>query len=288
MRANQIFDQLDVGETTREDYKNHIGLFLNFVNGQQNFDHNSFLKFKRLLADKTDISISTKNKYLVATRIFLKELSRMGLIPDITANIKSFKQDKKHKRTGLNDVQVKLVWEKINQLPTDSKNTRLKAILALLIFQGLRQIEIIRLNVADINLGASTAMIKGKGRDDKESVDLHPQAVLALQSYLMVGKIADGALFTCKSNNHLNKRLTTKSIRNLVKGFLSPLGIDKTTHGFRHYFTTTLIKEFKGDLLEVAQYTRHRSLEMLQIYNDRVKKESDLPRYYSAFSEIIS
>lgn len=287
IRANQIFDQLDVGETTREDYKNHIGLFLGFISNQQNFDCNSFLKFKRLLAEKTDISISTKNKYLVSTRIFLKEMSRMGIIPDITANIKSFKQDKKHKRTGLDDSQVKLVWEKINQLSTDCKNARLKAILALLIFQGLRQIEVVRLNVTDINLGAFTAMIRGKGHDDKESIDLHPQAVLALQSYLMIGKIADGALFTCKSNNHLNKRLTTKSIRNLVKGFLSALGIDKTTHGFRHYFTTALIKEFKGDLLEVAQYTRHRSLEMLQIYNDRVKKVSDLPKYYDAFSGII-
>lgn len=202
-------------------------------------------------------------------------------------NIKSFKQDKKHKRTGLNDFQVKLVWEKINQLEPDNKNTRLKAILALLIFQGLRQIEVIRLNITDINLGASTAMIRGKGRDDKESIDLHPQAITALKSYLSVNKIADGPLFTCKSNNHLNKRLTTRSIRKLVKEFLSALGIDKTTHGFRHYFTTTLIKQFGGDLLEVASYTRHRSLEMLQVYNDRVKKESDLPKYYQAFESII-
>lgn len=260
---------------------------MSFINNQQHFDHNSFLKFKRLLADKTDISISTKNKYLASTRIFLKELSRSGAIPDITVNIKCFKQDKKHKRTGLNDFQVKLVWERINQLSTDSKSTRLKAILALLIFQGLRQIEIIRLNVTDINLGASTAMIRGKGRDDKEQIDLHPQVVKAIKSYLFENKLADGALFTCRSNNHLNKRLTTRSIRNLVKEFLSALGIDKTTHGFRHYFTTTLIKQFGGDLLEVAQYTRHQSLEMLQVYNDRVKKESDLPKYYKAFSDII-
>lgn len=212
----------------------------------------------------------------------------MSAIPDITANIKSFKQDKKHKNTGPSDTQVKLIWEKINQLTADCKTTRLKAILALLIFQGLRQIEVVRLNVTDINLGASTAMIRGKGRDDKESIDLHPQAVTALKTYLAINKLADGPLFVCKSNNHLNKRLTTKSIRNLVKGFLSTLEIDKTTHSFRHYFTTALIKQFKGDLLEVAQYTRHKSLEMLQIYNDRVKKESDLPMFYGAFNGVLS
>lgn len=245
------------------------------------------MSFKRLLTSRTDVSISTKNKYLVSARILLKELSKTGVIPDITVNVRSFKQDKKHKRTGLNDNQVKTVWETINNLPTDYKNNRLKAIISLLVFQGLRQIEVTRLNVTDINLEASTAMVRGKGKDDKEQIDLHPEAVKALKFYLLNSKIADGPLFACISNNHRNKRLSTRSIRGLVKEFLLSLNIEKTTHGFRHYFTTTLIKQFKGDLLEVAQYTRHQSLEMLQIYNDRVKKESDLPKYYNAFSEII-
>jgi len=72
----------------------------------------------------------------------------------------------------------------------------------------------------------------------------------------------------------------------LVKDILNELGIDKSTHGFRHYFTTTLIKTYKGDLLEVAQYTRHKSLEMLQVYNDNIKREADLPRFYGAFNGI--
>lgn len=217
----------------------------------------------------------------------MKELSRTGAIPDITVNVKSFKQDKKHKRTGLNELQAKLVWDKINQLPLSKRDTRLKAIISLLIFQGLRQIEIIRLNVRDINLGTSIAMIQGKGCDDKEQIDLHPETIKAIKSYLSVNKKADGPLFTCNSNNHKDRRLTTRSIRNIVKEFLGTLTIDNTVHGFRHYFTTTLIKQFNGDLLEVAQYTRHKSLEMLQVYNDRVKKESDLPKYYGAFNGII-
>jgi len=39
-------------------------------------------------------------------------------------------------------------------------------------------------------------------------------------------------------------------------------------------------------LLEVAQYTRHKSLEMLQVYNDNIKRQADLPRYYEAFSGV--
>jgi hypothetical protein len=47
-----------------------------------------------------------------------------------------------------------------------------------------------------------------------------------------------------------------------------------------------LIKSYKGDLLEVARYTRHSGLEMLQVYNDSIKKEADLPRFYGAFEGV--
>jgi integrase/recombinase XerC len=115
---------------------------------------------------------------------------------------------------------------------------------------------------------------------------LHPEAIRAIQGYLKSNKIADGALFTSQSNNNKNQRLTTRAIRGLVKQEFNKLGIEKTTHGFRHYFTTTLIKTYKGDLLEVAQYTRHKSLEMLQVYNDNINRKADLPRYYQAFNGV--
>ena len=98
--------------------------------------------------------------------------------------------------------------------------------------------------------------------------------------------VADGALFVSTSNNSRKQRLTTKSIRNLINPILRSLEIDKTVHGFRHYFTTKLIQSYKGDLLTVAQYTRHKSLEMLQVYNDTIKHKEDLPRYYQTFNGI--
>jgi integrase len=285
-RAEKIFDLLDVSETTRQDYKYRIGLFLDFTS-ERGFNRNSFLEFKRALAERTDLAVSTKNKYLATAKIFLKEANRQGLLPaDITQNIKTFSQSKKHKRDGLNDEEIKKLTEAIRGLPETQQNARLKAILSLLVFQGLRQVEAIRLDVRDIDFISKTAFIQGKGQDDKEPINLHPEAVKALQNYLKSNGIADGALFTSQSNNSKNQRLTTRALRDIVKETLNALGIEKTTHGFRHYFTTTLIKTYKGDLLEVAQYTRHKSLEMLQVYNDNIKREADLPRFYKAFSEV--
>jgi integrase len=284
-KAKQVFDLLDISENTRADYKYRIDLFLDFIS-KKGLNHNSFLEFKRYLADRTDIAISTKNKYLITAKVFLKELNRQGAIPiDITQNIKTFSQNKKHKKTGINDGEMAVLTTKIKELPQTPKNTRLKAILCLLALQGLRQVELIRLDVRDIDFAHNVAFIHGKGKDDKEPVDLHPETVKALKDYMKINKKADGALFTSLSNNK-NQRLTTRAIRQIVKDTLEELGIEKTTHGFRHYFTTKLIKTYKGDLLEVAQYTRHKGLEMLQVYNDNVKKQEDLPRFYSAFGEV--
>lgn len=285
-KASKVFDLLDVSEATRKDYKYRIGLFLDFT-GERGFNRNSFLDFKRALAERADLSVATKNKYLATAKIFLKEANRQGFLPaDITQNIKTFSQSKKHKRDGLNDEEMSRLTEAMQALPETPQNARLKAVISLLVFQGLRQVEVIRLDVRDLDFISKTAFIQGKGRDDKEPIYLHPEAIKALQAYLKTNKIADGALFTSQSNNSKNQRLTTRAIRDIVKKTLNDLGIEKTTHGFRHYFTTTLIKTYKGDLLEVAQYTRHRSIEMLQVYNDNINRKADLPRFYQAFSGV--
>ena len=285
-KAERLFDLLDVKDATRADYKARIGLFIDYIK-QHGLNRNSFLEFKRALAERTDLSVATKNKYLTTARVFLKELNRLGQLPaDITQNIKIFNQSKKHKRDGLTDEEINALTKSLRSYESTPQTTRLKAILALLTLQGLRQIEIIRIDIKDLDFVSKTVFIQGKGKDDKEAINLHPETIKALQDYLKTNKIADGALFTSQSNNSLNKRLTTRALRGFVKATLTGLGINKTTHGFRHYFTTRLIKTYKGDLLEVAQYTRHKSLEMLQVYNDNIKRKADLPRFYETFSEV--
>jgi len=285
-KADKVFDLLDVREETRKDYQYRIGLFLDFI-GQKGFNVNTYLEYKRYLADRMDYAISTKNKYLISAKVFLRELNKQGVIPaDITQNIKVFGQTKKHKREGINDEEMIILTEALKALPFTPQNLRLKAILSLLALQGLREIEILRLDIQDIDYVSKVAYVRGKGHDDKEPVSLHPESVKALKAYVKANRVSDGALFKSQSNSSMNERLTTRSLRRIVKNTLGELGIQKTVHGFRHYFTTKLIKVYKGDLLEVARYTRHSGLEMLQVYNDNVKKEADLPRFYGAFSEI--
>lgn len=283
----KLFANLDVSENTRVEYGARIHLFMDFVQSQ-GFTRNSHLDYKRYLSKRTDLSVSTKNKYLIVARVYCKELHRQGYIPiDITLNIKSFQQSRKHKRDGFTEKEVQQVLDLVQSQNKNSDTCRIRVLLSLLILQGLRQVEIVRLNVTEIDLVSQTAFVQGKGQDDTETIDLHPTTVSALKEYIKFCKVSDGPLFTSTSNNSSHgHRLTTRSLRNLINPILRELGLDKTVHGFRHFFTTKLIQSYKGDLLAIAQYTRHRSLEMLQIYNDSVKKKADLPKYYEAFSSI--
>jgi len=281
-----VFADLDVSENTRLEYLARVRLFIDFIQAND-FTNHSYLEYKRCLAGRTDLSISSKNKYLIVARVYCKELHRKGFLPtDITQNIKSFQQSRKHKKAGLTEAEIQKVISFILSQPETLATCRIKALLSLLILQGLRQVEIVRLKVTEIDLVQQVAFVQGKGKDDKEAVDLHPVTVAALKEYLKTSKIADGALFTSTSNRNKNQGITTKTIRNLINPILRNLEIDKTVHGFRHYFTTKLIKSYKGDLLTVAQYTRHKSLEMLQVYNDTIKHKADLPRFYQTFSSI--
>ena len=285
-QAAAIFDLLDVSENTRYDYQARIGMFLAFIQ-EHGLDRNSFLAFKRVLAVRTDISVSTKNKYLVTARIFLKELNRLGVLPaDITQNVKSFSQSRKHKKDGLTEAEMARLAAYLQHLPPTPNNTRLKAIISLLALQGLRQIEVVRLDVSHLHLVRRVAFVQGKGRDDREPVSLHPETVRVLREYLATNKVADGALFTSNSNNSLRKRLTTRSLQRLVQEAFRQLSIAKSVHGLRHYYATKLIRAYEGDLLQVARYTRHSSISTLQVYFDDVQSEADLPRYYQTFEGI--
>jgi integrase len=282
----EILKAMDVKEGTKRDYTMRIPDFIAFIQDNE-FNNNTFIEYKRYLQSKTQWGASTKNKYLVVARVFLKELNRQGYIPrDITSNIKSFKQNRGHKKDGVTNEEMQLIQNKIQGMDDTKDNIRLKMILALLSLQGLRQIEVTRLNIEDINFSSNTALIQSKGQEDKEVIYLHPEVSRAIKRYINMSSVKSGVLLPSTSNRNKGARMGTRALRGIVKEFLTSLGIDKSTHSFRHYFTTKLIEDYKGDLLQVKRYTRHKGIEMLEVYNDAVITKEDLPRYYKVFSKL--
>lgn len=266
-KADEVFSLLDISPSTQQDYSYRIGSFLEFIT-EKGFNRNSFLEFKRSLGQRDDFTAATKNKYPASAWVFLKELARSGAIPvDITLNVKSFRQTRKHKKEGLTEKEITLLAAKIKDLSDTPKNARLKALFCLFALQGLRQVEVTRLNIEDLDLVNGVAYVQGKGRDDKELLYLHPETVKVLKTYIEVVNIGLGALFKSLGNRK-SKRLTSRTIKLEFKRLFENLGINKTVHGFRHYFITHLLKSFS--MGTVRKFSRHKSLDMLIVYDDEI------------------
>lgn len=281
--GKNIFDTLDIQPSTKSEYQKRILKFLRFME-TQTITRDLLLAYKQYLRDDNTLGVASKNKYLTTARIALREMYRQGLTPvDLSVGVSSFQQNIKHKVNGLTEEEVARICEYLQTQDGSFKSARLRALVSLLLFQGLRQIEICRLDFNDIDLASGTINVLGKGRNDKEHIHLHKTTIKALRSYSRASHTKYGPAFYSLNGRNKGQRLTTRGLRQIIQNLFNELGIEKTVHGSRHFFTTELIKHYKSDLTTVARFTRHNSLEMLTVYNDEIASENDAELLSKAF-----
>lgn len=281
--GESIFDTLDIQPSTKSEYQKRILKFFDFMN-HQTITRDLLLAYKQHLRDDNTLGIASKNKYLTTARIALREMYRQGLTPvDLSVGVSSFQQNIRHKVNGLTEEEVVKICNYLKEQDNSFKNVRLRVLVSLLLFQGLRQIEICRLDFNDIDLASGTINVLGKGCNDKEHIHLHKITIKALRSYSRASHAKYGPAFYSLNGRNKGQRLTTRGLRQIIQNLFNELGIEKTIHGSRHFFTTELIKHYKSDLTTVARFTRHNSLEMLTVYNDEIASENDTELLSKAF-----
>ena len=280
-----VLDNLNVSAETRRHYKEVAGYFLDFVDdGGHRFDQPVLLWYRQHLAN-LPLKANSRRTYFAVARLFCQILHQLGRIrsdptKDVLGRpIKGF-QVSQHPVWGVNSREVRRLSRYLGNLGPSFINDRLKAIIALLLYQGLRQIELHRLNIEDIDFRAKSLSIWGKGRDYQEVVYLHPRTLTALADYRHYLP-AEGPLLV-SSRDRRQRLATPLCIHYIVKARFKKLGIDRSVHGFRHYFATKLIEHYKGDLATVSLYTRHKNVNTLQVYNDKILGKKDLKNYYLA------
>jgi len=141
---------------------------------------------------------------------------------------------------------------------------RERAILETLYGSGLRAAELVGLNVTDVDFVADTIRVWGKGGKER-IVPLGRAEKRALDEWLARRTHRDAEpVFT---NNH-GRRLTTRSIQNIVRKALSRVADASATnpHSLRHAFATHLL-ERGADLRAVQELLGHASLSTTQIYS---------------------
>jgi integrase/recombinase XerC len=274
-------------ENTRTKYFKDMTEFNAWLTGKE-FSIDTVMKYRNeYLTKRTDIRTGTKNLKLAALRTLVKELYFRGIIPiDITGKLKNFNTETKHK-SGLDMGEVQRVKAYIQGLTDEKKRVRLNTMFSLLTLQGFRQFEVCNILVGDFNPTDGkngTVKIVGKGKNDTETIDLHQDTTKAVKEYLRMTGKKSGYLFTSEKGTTKGERLTERGFRKIFDSVFDELDIDRSTHGFRHFFVTTMLEATNGNIGIVKEFSRHKSTAALVMYDDRRKKVEHNEIFYTAFN----
>ena len=151
-----------------------------------------------------------------------------------------------------------------------------RMIFELLYGCGIRNSELVGIDLPDIQWKNDAILVKGKGRKQRY-VPLGDEAALAMHAYLpqrearlrTAGKlalVADGPL-VINLRARGNTRLTTRSVGRLVKRIALSRGLasDVHPHTLRHAFGTHMLEE-GADLRAIQEMLGHERLSTTQRY----------------------
>jgi site-specific recombinase XerD len=275
--VDRVFALSDLAPSTKKTYQMAARHFVSWA-GSRPLTTAILVEYKSALRNRTDLSAKTKNLYLAAIRTVFRRLFELGSLPvDFSKTVRSFKTNGGHKRAPISDAQVEAAFA----YATKKKDHRLLLILNLLYRQGLRQKEVVDIDVEHFDEDAATLSILGKARDDRETINLHPLTVRALADYLRENELKAGPIFASRKKQ--GEHLTTNMLYRLVRDLHRRCGIKNSPHGWRKVFASRLI-ESGMNLLDVQSYTRHKSVEQLKVYYDRISIQRTLPEYYKTFA----
>lgn len=151
-----------------------------------------------------------------------------------------------------------------------------RVIFELLYGCGIRNSELVGIDMPDIQWKNDAILVKGKGRKQRY-VPLGDEAAIAMRAFLPLresrlraaGKavlIADGPLVT-NLRSRGSARLTTRSVRRIVKCIALSRGLaaDVHPHTLRHAFGTHMLEE-GADLRAIQEMLGHERLSTTQRY----------------------
>lgn len=171
------------------------------------------------------------------------------------------------------------------------KGIRDKAILATLLYHGIRREELCKLKVKDIQSreGIKQFEIEGKGGKTRY-IPLHPLALRLIENYvLLAGHENDlsGPLFRPVRNNRtgtLERPLDANSIyRNIVKKYGSETGLNGVVkglcvHSMRATAATNALDN-EADIAKVQEWLGHTNISTTRLYDRRRSRPEDSPTF---------
>lgn len=265
-----IFDKEVSGiyQSTIKTYNNIVKhIFIdNFIGDieVQELELKDLQKFIISLRNK-DINVNTVKTYWRHVKAFIKYLYRNEFIEhDLSVKIPPMKGYKPIKDIYLDD-EIQLMFSSIQGNSVTALQKR--AIFCLFLNTGMRQAEMTRVELDDVNFRHKYINIRGsKGHEDRR-VPISIATIKAINKYLQKRIIP----FNDKNQNLMfvnrnGEGIKNRTIRSYVDTNVKNNGITKgNTHLFRHTFITRKCME-TNDAFYVQQLAGHKDLSTTKTY----------------------
>lgn len=183
-------------------------------------------------------------------------------------------------------VPFEKVFELINSPNTNTlSGLRDRAVLSLLFAGALRPVELTKLRISDFQVQNGNYYLfleKTKNGQDYEQAIAKWSAEHVIEYLQELQKLAPEctSLLVCLGSRALFKPITTKTVRKIFKQYAEPLGLKSgySAYSGRATAISKLIYD-KVQLREVQLFSRHANLELLAIYDRRVRNLEESPAY---------
>jgi len=288
LTAIQIIDEFlaqhDVSQQSRVAYRDAVMRFVVWYCGykeytldeQFSFDSVTVSDLLRFKADSKsngslDLSIT------IIRKLYAYMMDKRYVAYNPAEKIKNPKKSYDFKKLPLSDDQVQALLKAIDTSTMTGK--RDYGMITMMLFYGLRTIEVTRANIEDIQtIGEDIHFkIQGKGKlnkDDYVVIDEHTKGLIYDYLQERVRAHDPDPLFAVHSRRNPLGRWSVKAVSIMVKAYLKKAGIDNpmiTAHSLRHTTAVNMV-EAGADLFTVQMFLRHKDPRTTEIYLSFIKK----------------
>jgi integrase/recombinase XerC len=237
-------------------------------------DHIAIRGFLSHLYDK-GLSKTSVARALAAVRSLYRWLAQEGVVEQNPAKLVSTPRlAKKLPRVPTIEEMNSMLDGKMPEVASFPERDRL--LFELLYGCGIRNSELVGINLDDISMSNEAILIRGKGKKERY-VPFGGSALAALAAYLpwrqqllatlKNKKSAPGKFVTALLINQRGGRLTTRSVGRIVKRIATAKGLSPEVHPhtLRHAFGTHMLEE-GADLRAIQELLGHQRLATTQRY----------------------
>ena len=234
-------------------------------------------KYRRFLVEENFKPATIALKLSVVRRFYdaAVEKGLIALNPAAAVKPPREKRDPAERITYLEKPEVEKL---LGIIPNDGtlKAMRDKALLAIMLLEGPRTVELHRANIADLVQQGSNMGIRVEGKRNIRVVPLTPDIATILMTYLEARTASDNLkqsspLFVAVGNRAKEKRLSRRGIRLIVDGYLKQAelkhmpGRTISTHSLRHTAGTLALRT-GTELRQVQDLLGHADPRTTAIY----------------------